>query len=359
MKTKYALAMLFMGMSAAAIAQENDDMYFNSKDRLQVNKANQIILAKKYQQEDLNAVRTNPVNPSDSYSGRGINPEYIAQPKNGTSMVQNNPDYFLSGYQPKNLNSNLYGGSNSYANCNCGYGYSGYGSPYSRFYSPYSSFYSPYSSFYSPYGGFYPGLTTSIGFGSFGSGWYSGIGYGMGGMYGMYGSPYYGAGYSPYGYGNGYGSYYGYPTTVVVTGADYGGRSYGNHPSRSSTLNNNYVDRARSNGYAVGADGRANQGGRVSSSSPNYYDRGWRSNADNFTQRSSYYNSNSSGSWGNSNNNSRGWNSSTWDSDGRRPSSSFDSFGSGGSRGFGGGGFSGGGVSGGGGGSGSHSRGRN
>lgn len=351
MKTKYTVAWLLMGMTSVAIAQENDDMYFNSKDRIQLNQANDIILTKRYQQEDLNAVRTNPVNPSDSYSGRGINPEYIAQPKNGTSVVQDNPDYFLTGYQPKNINSNLYGANSSaYSNCNCGYG------------SPYSNFRSPYGSFYSPYGGFYSGLTTSIGygFGSLGSGWYTGMGYGLGSMYGSpYGMNSY---YNPYGYGYGsgygYGNYYAYPyNNVVVGGADNRSASYGRHPSRATSLNTSYVDRTRSSGTAAGTNGRANQGGRMSSSSqPNYYDRGWRSNADNFTQRRSFYNSDGSvrsGSWGNTNKSS-GWNSSNWNSGSRRPSSI--DFGSGGSRGsFGGGSSSGGGS----GGSGSHSRGRN
>src|SRR5882757_5977192 len=215
MKTKYTMLMLAMGLSAAALAQENDDMYFNSKDRAVVVKANEVVLAKKYHQDDVDAVRSNPVNPSDSYSGRGVNPEYNAQAKNGTSVVQNDPDYFVTGYQPKNVNSNLYNNTSAYSNTsyNSGYGspygYSGFGSPYSSMYSPYAFGYSPYSmmspySMYSPYGGM--GMY-GMGMGM-GSGFYSGfgMGYSM-----MYGSPYsmmsmgYGMGsmYSPYGYGYG------------------------------------------------------------------------------------------------------------------------------------------------------------
>ncbi|MEJ0057116.1 MAG: hypothetical protein WDN75_16545 [Bacteroidota bacterium] len=123
MKTKYAIMLLTMGMSAAAMAQDDDDMYFNSKDRAKANQENNVVLAKRYQQEDVSAVNTNPVNPSDSYSGRGVNPEYNAQAKNGTSVVQNDdPDYFLSSYQPKNVNKNLYnGGNGSYSSYNNGY----------------------------------------------------------------------------------------------------------------------------------------------------------------------------------------------------------------------------------------------
>ena len=49
MKTKYAILMMAMGMSAAVMAQENDDMYFNSKDRVLVNKVNESLMIKKYQ----------------------------------------------------------------------------------------------------------------------------------------------------------------------------------------------------------------------------------------------------------------------------------------------------------------------
>src|SRR5882757_6778358 len=128
MKTKYTMLMLAMGLSAAALAQENDDMYFNSKDRAVVVKANEVVLAKKYRQDDLDAVRSNPVNPSDSYSGRGVNPEYNAQAKNGTSVVQNEPDYFLPNYQPTNVNSNLYNGGTTASNNY--YGNSAYNNSY-------------------------------------------------------------------------------------------------------------------------------------------------------------------------------------------------------------------------------------
>ncbi len=362
MKTKSFLTLLTMGMSMAGLAQENDDMYFTSKDRVQVNAANEMSLARKYQQEDLNAVRSNPVNPSDSYSGRGINPEYGAQSKKGMTVVQNNPDYFLPTYQPKNVNQSLYNGSassysnpcgcnNSYSNpYNSGMGYGGFGSPYSSFNSPYNSFYSPYSSFY-------PRLGTSIGygFGGYNPGFYGGMNYGMGSMYGMGGM---------YGMNSLYNSYgYGYPgNVVVIQGADVPHSTYGLHPSRSSNLNN-YVDNSRSvspTSGMVGTNGRVNAGGRVSGNSqPNYYDPSWRSNASNFPTRNSYDNNSGNSRSGFYSNGSSG----TWDT-GSRTRSSFDNMGSG-SRGgfsgsgFSGGGFSGGGASGGGGTGGSHSRGRN
>jgi len=356
MKAKYTMLMLALGLSVAALAQENDDMYFNSKDRAVVVKANEVVLAKKYRQDDIDAVRSNPVNPSDSYSGRGVNPEYNAQAKNGTSVVQNDPDYFVTGYQPKSVNSNLYNNTSAYSNTyyNNGYGspygYSGFGSPYSSMYSPYAFGYSPYSmmspySMYSPYGGMY-GMGMGGMYSGFGMGYsmmygspYSmmGIGYGMGSMYGGYG----------YGYGS-YGSYY--PTTAVVT--DSRNTAYGRHPSRTSGLNSYVNTNARNDASIVGSNGRVREGGRSrTDSQPNYYNSGWRNSANYSNTRSSGFSNGNS--WGSGSGN--GWNG------GGNTRSSFDSFGSGSRGSFGGhsgGGFSGGGMSGGGGGGG-HSRGRN
>lgn len=342
-----------IGVSAATMAQEVDDMYFNSKDRAKLNEVTATAMVQRYYQEDQQAVKTNPVNPSDSYSGRGVNPEYNAQYKNGTALVQNNPDYFLSNYQPKSVNSNLYnGGYNSYSNpyygnsafsnpyyggMGMGYGYSPMGMGYG--YSPYSSFYSPYSMFYSPYTS---GLSMGMGYYSMygmGSSMYYGMGYGM--SYGM------GYGMSPYGYGYGYNPY---GTTVIINNADYNnGAVTGRRPMRTSALNNEYV--GQTSGVATG---RTQPGGRASSQ--NYYDNNWKNTASNLNStRSSYYNDNNGNSnrssWGgNGNGNNGGW--------GGGRSSSFDN-GSRSSFGGGGGTFNGGGGgSSGGGGGGGHSRGR-
>jgi hypothetical protein len=359
MKTRYTMLTLALGLSVAAFAQESDDMYFNSKDRAVVVKANEVVLAKKYRQDDIDAVRSNPVNPSDSYSGRGVNPEYNAQAKNGTSIVNNDPDYFVSGFQPKNVNSNLYNNSSAYSSTNynnSAYGYGGFGSPYSAMYSPYAFGYSPYSMMYSPYSMMYSPYSMYSPYGGMygmgmGSGFYSGfgMGYSM-----MYGSPYsmigfgYGMGsmYSPYGYGYG-----GYPSTVVVT--DQRNTAYGRHPSRSSGLNNYVSTNTRNDATIVGSNGRVREGGRSrTDSQPNYYNSGWRNSSDYSNTRSGYSGGNSGWSGGNTGN--------SW-GNGGNTRSSFDNFG--GSRSsFGGGhsgGFSGGGFSGGGGGGGGHSRGRN
>ena len=114
--------MMALVISTSVMAQETDDMYFNAKDRLTLNESNQAVMATQYAARDVQAVALNPVNPSDSYTGRGVNPEFNAQQKNGTTVVQDEPDYFLSSYQPKNINSSLYSANaNSYTGCGCGY----------------------------------------------------------------------------------------------------------------------------------------------------------------------------------------------------------------------------------------------
>jgi hypothetical protein len=141
MKTKYTMMAAFLACAGTAVAQETDDMYFNASDRATYREANQAVMAQHYAAADQQAVKSQPVNPSDTYTGRGVNPEYNAQQKNGAEVIQGNPDYFLSGYTPKTINSNLYAG-NTGLGCGC--------SPYSRFGNPYGGFYSPYG--YSPYG---------------------------------------------------------------------------------------------------------------------------------------------------------------------------------------------------------------
>ena len=78
MKTKYTLltGVAVLAVTVAFGQVEHDDMYFNSKDRAKLNTSKQVVLAKQYKQEDLQAVKVSPINPTDSYSGRSVNPEY-------------------------------------------------------------------------------------------------------------------------------------------------------------------------------------------------------------------------------------------------------------------------------------------
>jgi len=334
MRTKYAMLAAALTVSVTGFGQEIDDMYFNARDRVAHNEASQSAMAEMYARADHDAVKSNPVNPSDTYTGRGMNPEYSAQQKNGAEIVQNNPDYFLSSYKPKNINNSL---STASSSCNCSNPY--YSSmPYSGFGNPYGSYYSPYGGSYSPYsmmGYGYPGAYSSLGYtmGSYGSMWSMGLGYGMGSMYG---SPY--GMYSPYGYGGMYNPYYGYGTPYTVATYPDVNTVVGRRPIRNSGVSTQpYVA-----GYTpAGTNGRTRDVSRTT-----YYNPGWRNDPSNYT-RSYNYGSRTAG-YANSN----PYPTRSYGSDPGRTTRSFDSFG--GSRG----GFSGGGSVGGGGGGG-HSRGRN
>ncbi len=340
MKAKYTLLAMALTLGTAALAQEVDDMYFTAKDRVGQSEAVEAASAGRYASIDKQMVQSNPVNPSDSYTGRGVNPEFSAQQKNGTELIQENPDYFLSSYTPKNVNSNLYSGSATAYNCGCGNtnAYSGMG--YSGFGNPYGNYYSPYGGSYSPYGG----LSTMMGygFGSYGSAMSIGMSYGMGSMYG---SPYSGM-YNPYGYRPNYNN------VVIVTGADINQTTHGKRPVRGSSIDTHSPISNSTAPYVAGTNGRSRdtRSGRTAGS--NYYDPSWRSNPSNFPTRSYDFTTGRSSAYTTGSTTGRSWNN-----DSGRSSRTFDSFGSG-SRGSMGsvGGTSGGGSSGS---SGGHSRGRN
>lgn len=264
MKTKYGLFAIAVSLGFAANAQEMDDMYFTAGDRVALRESSQAVLAARYAESDQQAVRSNPVNPSDTYTGRGVNPEFSAQQKNGAELVTENPDYYLSSYAPKDINSKLYSGNNT-SNCGCN-SYSGYGNPYGRYYSPYGMM-SPYGmsspyGMYSPYG--------------YGSGMSMTMMYGMGSM--MYGGSY-GYGYNPYSYG------YGAPVVVIT---DPVAISHGRRPVRASTVN--YVQSPTQTGFVAGTNGRTR-----GTTSTNYYNSGWRNDPTNFPTRSYNYGGRTSG----------------------------------------------------------------
>src|SRR5258706_15601775 len=225
MKTKsILLSLLAITSGICAFAQENDDMYFSSKDRAKINlpSREKVVLASA---KGNSSVQT--INASDSYSARNENPDYIAGAKVG-SNASTTSSYFTPNYQG-NLNQSLY--SNT---CNCGnnaYSSYGYGSPYG--YNNYG-YGSPYSNMYGMGYGYNPysmyGMGMGYGYGmGYGMGYPMmsyGMGFGYSSMYGMYGSPYMGYGmygYNPYSYGMGYGyGGYGY-TTTSVSNPDAGG----------------------------------------------------------------------------------------------------------------------------------------
>src|SRR5882762_9616214 len=111
MKTKsILLSLLAMASGICVFAQDNDDMYFSSKDRAKINLSSreEVVLASA---KGNSSVQT--INPSDSYSARNENPDYVAGAKVG-SNASSTSSYFSPSYQP-NVNQSLYGN-----NCNCG-----------------------------------------------------------------------------------------------------------------------------------------------------------------------------------------------------------------------------------------------
>ena len=295
MKTKVAfLTILALAASVCVFAQstEDDDMYYTSKDRAALNASHQLVLSSDNARRITESEIASTINPTDSYSARNVNPEYISGVKMSGNKTSATP-YFTPNYQPTSVNQNL--ASNS-TNCNCGNSsYNGFNNGYNR----YGSFGSPYSNYggygYSPYSmmgnGFYgSGLTFGLGLGS-------GFGYGSG-----YGSPY-GFGNNYYGmnsYNGGYNSFYnpyryGSNTILVV-----------DRPRPQSTRNQQ-VDRYYSSTGVRGRNDIGN-GGRVAANSTSqpYYNRTWRNDAQvnresNTWTNSRSYQQNYNNSWNNNN----------------------------------------------------------
>jgi len=298
------VSILAVSTSLVVSAQvENDDMYFNSKDRAKMQASRPMTLKSIAAEHEV----ATAINPTDSYSARNVNPEYISQSKVSSGTTEAAP-YFIPDYTPTSVNQNLSSNKNS--------------SYYSNYNNMAMGGYNPYG-MYSPYGGgynsFYPsmyGYGNPYGYNSlYNSGWSSmislGFGMGMGGYYGGYnpyggsswamgmgyGSPYYGGyGMSPY-YGMGYGAGLGYyPHNVIIINDNNRKNNvvYGSRPSRSSDVNNMVTYNNRSSAVITDTQGRSrgsSASGRVSgdgTSSSSYYQRGWRSNpATNSALRSS------------------------------------------------------------------------
>ena len=347
MKTKVIILRLisFIGVSCAFAQVEQDDMYFNSKDRAKLRaaqKANEVTYASAVKKEKKSAVAEEEFNPTDSYSARNVNPEYTSRSQSQTAKTSDE-DYFVNNYQYASspaYNSNNYNNWNN--NFNNWYGNSWYrpnyygsinawNSPYGAYNSMNSPWYDPYwsnsgysSSFSCYYGNswnysnpYYNGFNSYYGLNSYYGGYGSGFGYGMGMGFG-YGSGWYGNNY-----GGGY--YGGYPGSVVIinNGENSGGRSVvnGKRPTRSGSMMSGSNNNSRSRSTVVSTpSGRDVSNGRVSTSqnqTTEYYNRSWRNNSSNSSNNapasnrsstqqnrpSSWSNSSNTNSWNNSNTN--------------------------------------------------------
>ena len=345
---KQLLSLVALVLTASAFAQvENDDMYFNSKDRaaLRAQKVSEessyttMASAKKSKKAEQAMAAEEVVNPTDSYSARNVNPEFAAR-SNSQTAASDNQDYFVSNYQYNksseinNWNNNFNGwynnawySSNYYQPSIYGWNSPYYGSAYDLYGNPWCNPYyqSGWSSSFSYYWG-----------SSWNYGWGSGIGlsYTYGRPYG-YGSPW---GYSGFGYGypmyGGYGYGY-YPgNIIIVNNSNYYGENgrkvvYGKRASHGGMVaspHDSYVAPTRSN-YPTTVRPTAS-GGRVAGSSgrqEDYYNRSWRNSqqTQSYPSRSSSNNSWDNSSW-NRNNSNSSWSNhgSSRDSNSYSPSNS-------------------------------------
>ncbi len=328
MKTKYTLltGLALFAASAAFGQVEHDDMYFNSKDREKINASKQVVLAKQHKQEDIQAVKTSPINPTDSYSGRSVNPEYTNRLKTNPTLSNADSQYFVSGYQPVSVNQNL---ASNNCNCTSNSNYNNFNNPYyggygmNSYYGMNSGFGSPYSGFNSPWGmngGMYqPGWSSMLGygFGGMSSGLFASMSYGFGNSWGSPWNSGYGSPYNSYGYGMPYSSGYGsnYYGTPVVINNNIDSRNtivYSKRANRSSDIDN-LIDNSRpETGYT--RTGREVATGRSRSESQSqYYDRGWKRDPEKNPSRSFWSDNSSSTNSGSRSQSSSNWNNNnTW-----------------------------------------------
>jgi hypothetical protein len=246
MKARIVLASLLVSMMVVEVSAqraEYDDMYFRGKDR-EINKAISADEAfasaktKKQKKNDEDAMdevvsdNEDNSNPTDSYSARNVNPEYVSR-SNSEKASEDESNYYLEGYTPAPASSNSNFNNSYYNNANWArnsyYANNGWNSSYNGSCGYCDPWMGPGYG-----GGFYdPWMTPSYGLGP-SYGWRTG--WSVSFMYGNYWNPYggYGGMYNPY-YGGGFGypGYYGgnnfyYESPRIV--------NYGKRPSRHSAV---------------------------------------------------------------------------------------------------------------------------
>jgi hypothetical protein len=329
MKTRLIIIGMVIGVSAGAFAQEYDDMYFRSKDREMLTTSVSSPSAgkdsyssfKKKHFEDVTML-DEYINPSDSYSARNINPEYIARSSSAQATADEG-NYFVEGYSPQMLNSMNRNNTSNFNTMNNSWYNTGWFGP---------SFYGARSP-YSFYGMNDPWMMNRFGYGmgmgmydpwmmnryGAGFGWNdpwmmnpyrTGFGFNQGwslSMNSFWGNSFGGSWFNPY-FGNSWGmspwnnfyhpGYYRPNTVVVVTD----GSNYSKRPSRSSAYSNTATNNTPTRTRTVGdltrdnTNSTVNTGGRQRTTADEYYVR---------PTRRTYTDINSS----NTNTSSRGYNS--------------------------------------------------
>jgi hypothetical protein len=237
MKARIVLVALLVSMMVIEVSAqraEYDDMYFRGKDR-EKNKAIDAEEAyasakttknKKQKPDEVfveEEEEENNVNPTDSYSARNVNPEYVSR-SNSEKASEDEANYYLEGYtaptasSTSNFNNSYYNDA-TLANTNY-YLNNSLGSPYYGSCACNSYMNPAYGYGYGPTYGMGTGWSVTLTYGNYWS------------PYGGYGNPYYGGYGSPYYGGYGYPNYYGgnnyYEAPRVV--------NYGKRPSRHSAI---------------------------------------------------------------------------------------------------------------------------
>lgn len=328
----YLLTIMSFFVSAVAAQNiENDDMYFNSEDRAKVFAAREASASSRVSEQIEEEEQREDVNPTDSYSGRNVNPEYISRSQNEIAE-EDEENYYVDDYRlnnQRNFNSwnsqynnwynNPWYSSAYYAPSIHGWNSPYYGSRYDPWGSPWNNPY--YRSGWSSSFSYYWGNSWDYGWGS-NFGW--GMSYGWGNNWGWrnpwrsaWGYPGY---FDPY-YGHGYG----YPTRVVVVENNRRQPVYGKRGSRSSSISRDYdnsgrnyqpntvrgnrrssttvINSAGSNNSNAAQETRSQQRERAWK---NESRSRWSSESENNGRATSTWSqpSNNNSSWGNSSNNS-------------------------------------------------------
>jgi len=277
------LATGFVQLGFVAVAQEYDDMYFRAKDREKARAASsQPSYTSNYENFKKkhfgDATHEEIINPTESYSARQINPEYVAQ-ANVEQEQGDSADYFVENYQYQNQANPTDSWSSP--------GY--YGPQINNWNSPYYGYDRWNSPWSNPYWGAGSGWSSSYSF-YYGNQWgyacdpYRFNNFGWNNYYDPFWGPSYG--WSPgwnfsmnFMWGNGWGNYWnnGWGRPVYV----YEGRvpNYGKRPSRAPSAVTSAENRIRTRPTATQpADGGFTEGRVRSNTNTNreYYNRTWK-----------------------------------------------------------------------------------
>jgi hypothetical protein len=340
MKTNIMIGVALM-LGVNAIAQEVDDMYFRSKDReKQMASVNTKAAQKETYSSNYDSFKKKNFdettmldeynNPTDSYSARNINPEYVAR-SSSEQATADEQNYFVEGYASQAARNQYTSGYNSYYsnNWNNTMVAPGYYGP-----SYYNSFYSPYYGYNNPWGnpywcgsGFNSGWSMSMNYmwGNMGySGWNMGLGY-------TWGNPYYGSMWGPsWSWGSSWGMWnpwYSRPVYVVVDG-DGNRANYGKRQTTGTSGASNYVSTRPSTRQTSPTVSTNPLGRERTSTSDDYYVRPSRrtySSTNSSYGTSNTYNSGSRSYNSSGNTNTRSYNNTSRSYNGSNQSSGYSS----------------------------------